>query len=79
MQPTFRERFEARGRSLNLMGDPVSEMSREELFAVIGFLLDASDIDEIEAELGRYAQTDAQKREPAIAPDPPSNDGLFEG
>uniref|UniRef100_UPI00329A386A hypothetical protein n=1 Tax=Salmonella enterica TaxID=28901 RepID=UPI00329A386A len=70
---------EARGRSLSLMGDAVRDMSREELFAVIGFLLDVSDIDEIEAKLGRYANTEAEKREPPIAPDPPSNNGLFEG
>jgi len=79
MHPTFRSRFESRGQALNLMGDSVRDMSREELYAVIGFLLDVSDIDEIETQLGRYAQTDPQKREPAIAADPPPNNGLFEG
>jgi len=79
MQPAFRSRFAARGEALSLMGDSVRDMSREELYAVIGFLLDMSDVDEIETQLGRYAQTESQKREPAIAADPPSNSGLFEG
>lgn len=80
MQPAFRSRFEARGEALSLMGDSVRDMSREELYAVIGFLLDVSDIDEIEAQLGQqYAESEAKRREPAIATDPPSNNGLFEG
>jgi len=79
MHPAFRSRFEARGQALNLMGDSVRDMSREELYAVIGFLLDMSDIDEIETQLGRYAQTESQQRQPPIAADPPSNNGQFEG
>lgn len=79
MNPAFRSRFEERGQALNLMGDSVRDMSREELFAVIGFLLDMSDIDEIENQLGHYAQTESQQREPAVAQDPPPNDGLVEG
>ena len=79
MHPSFLSRFESRGQALNLMGDSVRDMSREELFAVIGFLLDMSDIDEIETQLGRYAQGDAQKREPPISAEPSSNNGLFEG
>jgi hypothetical protein len=54
-------------------------MSREELYAVIGFLLDMSDVDEIETQLGRYRQNEPQQRDPPIAADPPSNNGLFEG
>lgn len=67
MQPSFRSRFEARGQSLNLMGDVVRDMSREELYAVIGFLLAMSDSEEIETELGRYSD------------EIPPNDGIFEG
>jgi hypothetical protein len=78
MHPNFRTRFEARGKSLNLMGDSVHEMSREELYAVIGFLLDMSDVDEIETQLGRYVEPET-KREPRVSADPPPNDGLFEG
>lgn len=77
MQPGFRSRFEARGQALNLMGDSVRDMSREELYAVIGFLLDMSDIDEIEAQLGRYSN--APRRESTVAAEPPPNNGLFEG
>lgn len=76
MQPGFRSRFEARGQALNLMGDSVRDMSREELYAVIGFLLDMSDIDEIETQLGRYTR---EQRESRVGADPPSNNGLFEG
>lgn len=76
MHAGFRSRFEGRGQALNVMGDSVRDMSREELYAVIGFLLDMSDVDEIETQLGRYAQSE---RTPAIEADPPSNNGLFEG
>ena len=79
MHQTFRSRFESRGQALNLMGDSVRDMSREELYAVIGFLLDMSDIDEIETQLGRYAKTAEEKREPPVTTDPSSNNGLFEG
>jgi hypothetical protein len=78
MHPTFRDRFESRGEALNLMGDAVRDMSREELFAVIGFLLDMSDIDEIETQLGRYTPGNSQ-RDPAVSVEPPPNNGLFEG
>lgn len=78
MHPTFRDRFESRGQALNLMGDAVRDMSREELFAVIGFLLDMSDIDEIETQLDRYSHGKSA-REPSISAEPSSNNGLFEG
>ena len=77
MHPTFRNRFESRGESLNVMGDAVRDMSREELYAVIGFLLDMSNVDEIETQLGRY--TPSRSRPPEIASEPQSNSGLFEG
>ena len=77
MHPTFRDRFESRGEALNLMGDAVRDMSREELYAVIGFLLDVSDVEEIEMQLGRYAPGRPNGGE--IASDPPPNNGLFEG
>jgi hypothetical protein len=75
MHTTFRSKFEARGEALNLMGDAVRDMSREELYAVIGFLLDVSDVEEIETQLGRYAP---QRRATAEV-EPSSNNGLFEG
>jgi hypothetical protein len=76
MHPTFRDRFESRGEALNLMGDAVRDMSREELYAVIGFLLDVSDVEEIEMQLGRYAPG---RNGGEVASDPPPNNGLFEG
>ena len=79
MHPSFRSHFESRGRSLNVMGDFVRDMTREELFAVIGFLLDMADVDEIETQLGRYDTGKTPRAEPALAQDPPSNNGLFEG
>lgn len=79
MHNAFRSRFESRGQALCLMGDSVRGMSREELYAVIGFLLDMSDIDEIETQLGRYSQGRQQEPNPLIAAEPPPNDGLFEG
>ena len=78
MHPAFRDRFESRGQALNLMGDAVRDMSREELFAVIGFLLDMSDVEEIETQLGRYAPVNAH-RESVLSTEPSSNNGLFEG
>ncbi len=78
MNPSFRSRFESRGQALNLMGDAVRDMSREELYAVIGFLLDMSDVDEIENQLGHYAKADAPNP-PPVSTDPPPNNGLFEG
>jgi hypothetical protein len=78
MHPTFRERFESRGQALNLMGDAVRDMSREELFAVIGFLLDMSDVDEIETQLGRYSNSQSEQG-PVLSTEPASNNGLFEG
>jgi hypothetical protein len=77
MHPAFRNRFESRGEALNLMGDAVRDMSREELYAVIGFLLDVSDVEEIEAQLGRYAPVRPGRVN--AEPDPPPNNGLFEG
>lgn len=86
MHPTFRNRFEMRGQALNLMGDSVRDMSREELYAVIGFLLDISHVDEIETQLGRYSESKAQaapprpQRQETFGPDDvPPNDGIFEG
>jgi hypothetical protein len=83
MHTAFRTRFESRGEGLNLMGDAVRDMSREELYAVIGFLLDVSDVDEIETQLGRYSPSRPSRGngngQGEITTDPPSNNGLFEG
>jgi hypothetical protein len=72
MNREFKDRYAERGRTLRFMGFPVDEMEVDELYAVIGFLLDQAAGD---AEL-----TLAQEA-PLGAPlaDPPKNDGLVEG
>ena len=72
METSFRSRYAERGRQLNFMGFAVQEMQAEELYAVIGFLLDRAGVDS-EALLAQEA--------PLGAPlaDPPKNDGLIEG
>jgi hypothetical protein len=72
MNHEFKQRYAERGRMLRFMGFPIDEMEVEELYAVIGFLLEqASEGSELtlaqEAPLG------------APLADPPKNDGLVEG
>lgn len=72
MQREFKARYAERGRQLIFMGFPVDEMEIQELYAVIGFLLDRAGGD-TELELAQEA--------PLGAPlaDPPKSDGLIEG
>jgi hypothetical protein len=72
MNRDFKERYVERGRTLRFMGFPVDGMEVEELYAVIGFLLDQAGAD-TELTLAQEA--------PLGAPlsDPPKNDGLVEG
>ena len=72
MNRDFKQRYLERGRTLQFMGFPVEQMEVEELYAVIGFLLDQSGAD-TELTLAQEA--------PLGAPlaDPPKNDGLVEG
>jgi hypothetical protein len=72
MNREFRERYAERGRELQFMGFPIDEMEVEELYAVIGFLLEHAGADN-ELTLAQEA--------PLGAPlaDPPKNDGLVEG
>jgi hypothetical protein len=72
MNRDFKERYIERGRELQFMGFPVGEMDVEELYAVIGFLLEQAGAD-TELTLAQEA--------PLGAPlaDPPKNDGLVEG
>jgi hypothetical protein len=72
MDPEFKARHVERGRRLIVDGFPVEAMDPDELYAVIGFLLDQAG-DETEALLAQEA--------PLGAPlaDPPKNDGLIEG
>lgn len=72
MDPRFKARYAERGRRLELMGFSIEDMEPEELYAVIGFLLEKVD-EAPKAQLRQEA--------PLGAPfsDPPKNDGLIEG
>ncbi|HKU12772.1 MAG TPA: hypothetical protein VJQ52_00175 [Steroidobacteraceae bacterium] len=72
MHRHFKEQYVERGRRMQVMGFPVEQMDAEELYAVIGFLLEQAG-DGTEALLAQEA--------PLGAPlaDPPKNDGLIEG
>jgi hypothetical protein len=72
MDTTFRARYAERGRQLTFMGFAVQEMEPEELYAVIGFLLESAGEDS-EALLAQEAPLGAPRA------DPPKNDGLIEG
>jgi hypothetical protein len=72
MNRDFKERYVERGRTLRFMGFPVEAMEVEELYAVIGFLLD---------QAGEDTELTLAQEAPLGAPlsDPPKNDGLVEG
>ena len=72
MNREFKERYAERGRELQFMGFPIDEMETEELYAVIGFLLEKA---------GRDTELTLAQEAPLGAPlaDPPKNDGLVEG
>ena len=72
MNREFKERCAERGRELQFMGFPIDEMATEELYAVIGFLLE---------QAGGDTELTLAQEAPLGAPlaDPPKNDGLVEG
>jgi hypothetical protein len=72
MNRDFKERYTGRGRELQFMGFPVEQMDVDELYAVIGFLLEQS---------GQDTELRLAQEAPLGAPlaDPPKNDGLVEG
>jgi hypothetical protein len=72
MNREFKERYAERGRELRFMGFPIEDMDVDDLYAVIGFLLEQGGV-HTEALLAQEA--------PLGAPlaDPPKNDGLVEG
>jgi hypothetical protein len=72
MDPRFKAQYVELGRSLQFMGFSVEDMEPDELYAIIGFLLEKVG-DDWEALLRQEA--------PLGAPlsDPPKNDGLVEG
>lgn len=72
MNREFKERYADRGRELQFMGFPIGEMDTDELYAVIGFLLE---------QAGGDTELTLAQEAPLGAPhaDPPKNDGLIEG
>ena len=72
MNIEFKKRYAERGRELTFMGFPVEDMDVDELYAVIGFLLE---------QAGRDTELTLAQEAPLGAPlaDPPKNDGLVEG
>ena len=72
MNREFKERYAERGRELQFMGFPIDEMETEDLYAVIGFLLEQAGPD-TELTLAQEAPLGAPRA------DPPKNDGLVEG
>jgi hypothetical protein len=72
MNGQLRSRYPGRGRDYVFMGERVRDMPVEDLYAVIGYLLDKGGAD---TEL-------AQRQDApwgASPADPPRNDGLIEG
>jgi hypothetical protein len=72
MDPLFKAQYAELGRSLRFMGFSVEDMEPEELYAIIGFLLEKVG-DDREAQLRQQAPLGAPNS------DPPKNDGLVEG
>jgi hypothetical protein len=72
MDPRFLAHYAEIGRELKFMGFAVEDMARDELYAVIGFLLQ---------QVGDEPKVELRQEAPLGAPysDPPKNDGLVEG
>jgi hypothetical protein len=72
MDQRFKEQYAEQGRHLQFMGFAVEDMEPEELYAVIGFLLE---------KVGEDPKAQLKQEAPLGAPhsDPPKNDGLVEG
>jgi len=79
MNPQFRAQYAERGRSLHVMGYSVQDMSTDDLYAVIGYLLDLSQDRAPEARLAQEAPLGSPPGTNFPASDPPKNDGLIEG
>jgi hypothetical protein len=72
MDAAFRSQYAERGKELTFMGFAVQDMKPEDLYAVIGFLLERAGED-TEMILAQEAPLGAPRA------DPPKNDGLIEG
>ena len=74
MNSQFRAHYADRGRSLNVMGYSV-----EDMYAVIGYLLELSEDRDPEARLAQEAPLGSPPGSDPPLSDPPKNDGLIEG
>ena len=79
MNPQFRDQYAERGRSLSVMGYSVEEMEQEELYALIGYLLELSADRSPEVLLAQEAPLGAPPGKSPAGIEQPKNDGLVEG
>ena len=72
MNQQFRSQFMRRGREFVFMGSRAADMPIEDLYAVIGYLLDKG---------GADVELAVRQENPLGTPnsDPPADDGLLEG
>lgn len=79
MNAQFRAHYAQRGRSLNVMGYSIEDMQAEDLYAVIGYLLELAKDRDPEARLAQEAPLGSAPGKNVAVSDPPKNDGLLEG
>ncbi|NLG74708.1 MAG: hypothetical protein GX535_00570 [Xanthomonadaceae bacterium] len=79
MNAQFRAHYAERGRALNVMGYSVEDMQAEDLYAVIGYLLEVAHDRNPEARLAQEAPLGSPPGQNFPLSDPPKNDGLIEG
>ncbi len=79
MNAQFRSQYAARGRTLRGMGYEVEQMETEDVYAVIGYLLDLAADRDPEARLAQEAPLGSPPGKHVAGSDPPKNDGLVEG
>lgn len=79
MNPQFRAQYTERGRALTVMGYSVERMEADDLYAVIGYLLELAEDRSPEARLAQEAPLGSPPGKHIPGSDPPKNDGLIEG
>lgn len=79
MNPQFRASYSERGRSLVQIGCSVESMEPEDLYAVLGYLLELAHDREPEARLAQEAPLGSPPGVDLPGIDPPKIDGLIEG
>jgi|GEM_PF-1091896 hypothetical protein len=79
MNAQFRSHYAARGRALEVLGLSVEKMSADDLYALIGYLLELAEDRHPEARLAQEAPLGSPPGHILPGGDPPKNDGLVEG